>query len=76
MRTTKEIDMIATDQETHAYVPGGTRVLNIRDGEPGHVMNGFSHDPAAGWIEYEVETAYGVERWQRCDFVLFAELET
>ena len=58
-------------------IPCGTRVLNTNDGEPGTIMNGFTFDPAAGgWTEYEVETAYGIERWQRSDFVLMSEIET
>jgi hypothetical protein len=56
-------------------VRGGTRVLNINDGEPGHINNAFAWDEA-GASEYEVETAYGIEVWKREDFVLFAELET
>ena len=65
-----------TDAGQTRHIPGGTRVLNIRDGESGYVMNGFTYDPAAGWTEYEVETAYGVERWQRNDFVPFSELDS
>ena len=61
---------------TTDHLPNGTRVLNTTDGEPGIIMNGFSFDPATGWYEYEVETAYGVERWLRSDFVLMSELET
>jgi hypothetical protein len=58
------------------YVPGGTRVLNTEDGEPGIIVNGFAFDSAAGgWTEYEVETAYGIERWQRSEFVLMSEIE-
>jgi hypothetical protein len=58
------------------YVPGGTRVLNTEDAEPGVIMNGFAFDSAAGgWTEYEVETAYGIERWVRSEFVLMSEIE-
>jgi hypothetical protein len=60
---------------TLPYLSNGTRVLNIQDGEPGAIMNGFSFDPESGWYEYEVETRYGIERWQRTDFVLMSELE-
>ena len=63
-------------QATHPLVPGGTRVLNTTEGEPGHIMNGFAFDPAIGWTEYEVETAEGVERWKRDDFILFSEFES
>lgn len=64
--------MNATDN----YIPCGTRVLNTTDAEPGHIMNGFSFDPElGGWYEYEVETAYGIERWLRKNFVLMSELE-
>jgi len=59
------------------HLPNGTRVLNTDDGESGIVMNGFAFDPdAGGWTEYEVETAYGVERWERRKFVLFSEIES
>jgi hypothetical protein len=57
-----------------AYLPGGARVLNTNDGEPGTILNGFSFDPATGWFEYEVETQYGIERWLRSDFVLMSEI--
>ena len=63
-------------QPTEAYIPGGTRVLNIRDGEPGTVINGFATDEHGEWTEYEVETSEGVERWTRDAFIPFAELET
>jgi len=37
------------------YLPNGTRVLNTNDGEPGHIVNGFTYDEQqGGWIEYEV----------------------
>jgi hypothetical protein len=61
---------------TQQYLPNGTRVLNTQDGEPGTIVNGFSFDPESGWFEYEVETRYGIERWQRTDFVLMSELES
>jgi hypothetical protein len=58
------------------HLPGETRVLNINDGEPGTILNGFTYDPSeGGWTEYEVVTQDGIERWQRSDFVLFSELE-
>ena len=57
-------------------IPNGTRVLNTNDGEPGTIMNGFAWDKTGEWTEYEVETAYGIERWQRSDFVLMSEIET
>ncbi len=64
---------------THATpkhsLPGGTRVLNTNDGEPGSILGGFAYDPASGWTEYEVATRYGIERWLRRDFVLMSELE-
>jgi hypothetical protein len=62
-------------QPTDAYVPGGTRVLNTHDGEPGTIMNGFTTDENGHWIEYEVETAEGVERWHREAFILIDELD-
>lgn len=60
----------------HPYLLNGTRVLNTNDAEPGSIINGFSYDPEIGWYEYEVETAYGIERWLRSDFVLMSEIET
>ncbi len=57
-------------------LPGGTRVLNTQDGEPGHILIGFAFDPdTGGWTEYEVTTQYGIERWQRRDFILFSEFQ-
>ena len=64
-----------TVNATNDYIPTGTLVLNTNDAEPGHIMNGFSFDPELGWYEYEVETAYGIERWLRQDFVLMSELD-
>ena len=61
--------------KTNDHLPGGTRVLNTSDGEPGTIINGFSFDTATGWYEYEVETQYGIERWMRSDFVLMSELD-
>jgi hypothetical protein len=61
---------------TQNYIPNGTKILNTNDGEPGTILNGFAFDRATGeWTEYEVETAYGIDRWQRSDFVLMAEIE-
>ena len=58
------------------HLPSETRVLNINDGEPGTILNGFTYDPSEGeWTEYEVVTQDGIERWQRSDFILFSELE-
>ncbi|MBN2024054.1 MAG: hypothetical protein JW809_14825 [Pirellulales bacterium] len=55
-------------------VPHGTRVLNIEDGEPGTILNGYAFDPdEGGWTEYEVETARYIERWPRSEFILFSE---
>jgi hypothetical protein len=71
--------MSATNRRPNAptpSLPAETKVLNTRDGEPGSVLNGFAYDPAAGeWTEYEVVTRYGVERWQRRDFILFSEFQ-
>lgn len=66
--------MFAIPHQEH--LPGGTRVLNVNDAEPDVIMNGFSLDPTSGWYEYEVETAYGIERWLRSDFVLMSGLDT
>jgi len=65
-----------TNHSQHEHLPGGTRVLNTNDGEPGFIMNGFAFDPdQGGWTEYEVETEYGVEVWERSNFILFSEFE-
>lgn len=58
-------------------LPNGTPVLNIQDGEPATIMNGFAWDTANGaWTDYEVETAYGIECWAREDFALMSEIES
>ena len=65
-----------TNRSQHEHLPGGTRVLNTNDGEPGFIMNGFAFDAdQGGWIEYEVETEYGIEVWKRSDFLPFSEFE-
>ena len=57
------------------YLPGETKVLNVHDGEAGTILNGFTFRPSTrGWTEYEVVTQYGIERWQRSDFILFSEM--
>jgi len=56
-------------------LPNGTKVLNTEDGEPGWVVNGFTIDETGKWVEYEVETAYGIERRRRDQFVLMNEIE-
>jgi len=67
---------MATNRPDHEHLPGGTRVLNTTDGEPGVIINGFAFDPdQGGWTEYEIETQYGIERWKRSDFILFAEFQ-
>jgi len=79
VKTTKNAETNQGDQimtAMHEPIPAGTRVLNTNDGEPGWIMNGFTRDETGKWIEYEVETAYGIERWQRGDFVLMSEIET
>lgn len=65
---------------THATpnqpLPGGTRVLNTNDGEPGSILNGYGWDTRTGeWNEYEVETQYAKEIWKRNEFVLLDEIE-
>jgi hypothetical protein len=60
---------------TNHYLPNGTPVLNTDDGETGTILNGFAFDPACGWIEYEVATRYGIERWQRSGLIPMSELE-
>jgi len=56
--------------------PAETPVLNITDGERGVILNGTVIDPKSGeWVEFEVATQYGIERWEREDFILFREFE-
>ena len=57
------------------YLPAETPVLKITDGEPGSILGGFAFDPASGWTEYEVATRDGIERWDRTEFMLMAEVE-
>ena len=58
-----------------AYLLNGTPVLNTNDGETGTIVNGFASDSGHGWMEYEVATQYGIERWQRSDMLLLSEIE-
>lgn len=61
---------------TNNHLPAGTKVLNTDDGEPGTILNGFTWIPQTGeWTEYEVETAYGIERWERRKFIVTSEIE-
>lgn len=60
--------------KSQTELPGGTRVLNTTDGEPGHIMNGYAFD-GQQWTEYEVETRDAIEIWRRSDFILFSEFE-
>jgi hypothetical protein len=63
-------------KKTYEYVPGGTRVLNTSDGEPGTILNGYTYNKGqTEWYEYDVETAHGIERWHRDEFILFSEFE-
>jgi len=62
---------------TLAPLATGTHVLSIIDAEPGHILNGYAYDPAAGgWTEYEIETVHGLEVWRRGDLLLFGDLPT
>ena len=55
-------------------LPGGTRVLNTKDGEPGTVLNGVALNTATGeWSEYEVETRHAIETWATADFITMTE---
>lgn len=56
-------------------LPNGTKVLNTGDGEVGSVLNGFAYDHTGEWTEYEVVTQYGIERWERTQFILLSECE-
>ncbi len=57
-------------------MPNGTKVMNTQDAEPGTIVNGFTFDRVTReWTEYEVETAYGIDRWQCSDFVLMSAIE-
>jgi hypothetical protein len=51
-----------------------TVVLNTNEGERGTILNGFTYENGE-WTEYEVVTQYGIERWQRRDFVLMTECQ-
>ena len=44
-----------------------TKVINIRDGEPGTILN------RVGPHEYEVMTDYGIEVWQESDILAVGE---
>ena len=55
-------------------LPCETVVLNTTDGERGTILNGFAYQNGA-WIEYEVVTQYGIERWQCRDFVPMSECQ-
>ena len=57
-------------------LPAETKVINLHDAEPGTVLNGFTYDHDLGeWTEYEIVTAYGIERWQRRDFAVLDDLK-
>jgi hypothetical protein len=58
------------------HLPAETRVVNTEDGEPGTLLNGATHDPERGWVEYEVATQYGIERWRIEHIALLDELAT
>ena len=61
----------------NAAIEIGTKVLNTNDAEPGTIHSAIAYDAATDqWTEYEVVTAYGIERWQRDEFVLMSEIET
>ena len=53
-------------------LPGGTRVLNTTDGEPGTVLNSYAGRPG-DWTEYEVVTQYGIEIWKTSDLMVLDE---
>jgi hypothetical protein len=58
-------------------VPVGTQVLNTTDGEVGRIA-GWSVVVGEGRtaeVNYDVETQFGPEQWQRPDFVLMSELD-
>ena len=63
-------------QPADDYLPGGTLVISTHDGEPGVIMNGFATDEQGRWIEYEVETSEGVERWRRDELLPLSQVET
>jgi hypothetical protein len=58
-------------------VPVGTQVLNTTDGEVGRIA-GWSLVVGGGRtteVNYDVETQFGAEQWQRSDFILMSELD-
>lgn len=65
---------MTTNGHIPSPLPGGTRVLNTADGEPGTVLNGYAKDGRGNWTQYEVETAHGIEVWDRDGFVLMSEI--
>jgi hypothetical protein len=60
---------------TTSTIPGGTKVLNTSDGQPGTILNGFAGREDA-WSEYEVETADGIETWKAGEIVRMDEIKT
>ena len=67
----------AKETKMNASIMNGTKVLNTNDAEQGTIHSAVAYAPATGeWTEYEVVTTYGIERWQRSDFVLMSEIET
>jgi hypothetical protein len=73
---TKENVMKTTQRNPapNPAIPCETVVLNTTDGERGTILNGFTYENGQ-WTEYEVITQYGIERWQRRDFVLMTECQ-
>lgn len=63
----------ATTETANDPLPAGTRVLNTSDGEPGSIMNGYAKN-TAGWTEYEVQTAHGIEIWKTAEFIRLDDL--
>ena len=57
------------------YLPNGTKVVSTNDAEPGVIMNGFEYTDDGIWTAYEVETKYGIEVWQRSEFLTVSEID-
>ena len=74
MKNTKRNPAPTTPATPNAALPCETVVLNTTDGERGTILNGFAYENGQ-WTEYEVVTQYGIERWQRRDFVLMTECQ-
>ncbi|MCC7291479.1 MAG: hypothetical protein IT449_05390 [Phycisphaerales bacterium] len=54
-------------------LPGGTRVVNTNDGEPGRIDGTLGVDGCGRATTYYVETAYGREVWRAGEIVVIEQ---